>query len=87
MNEEHIVKVQALLTEWNPLGSQSAQISDLNNYEIEATDILFHIKKNNTVDQISKMITTVLNQAFGIHVEPVKCKIIAEQVQIMLKEK
>ncbi len=87
MNEEHIVKVQALLTEWNPLGNQSAQISDLNNYEIEATDILFHIKKNNTVDQISKMITTVLNQAFGIHVEPVKCKIIAEQVQIMLKEK
>lgn len=87
MNEEHIVKVQALLTEWNPLGNRSAQISDLNNYEIEAIDILFHIKKNNTVDQISKMISTVLNQAFGIHVDPVKCKIIAEQVQIMLKEK
>ena len=87
MNEEHIVKVQALLTEWNPLGNRSAQIIDLNNYEIEATDILFHIKKNNTVDQISKMIGTVLNQAFGIHVEPTKCKIIAEQVQLMLKEK
>jgi len=87
MNEEHIVKVQALLTEWNPLGNRSAQISDLNNYEIEATDILFHIKKNNTAGQISKMISTDLNQAFGIHVDPVKCKIIAEQVQIMLKEK
>ena len=87
MNEEHRVKVQALLTEWNPLGNRSAQIIDLNNYVIEATDILFHIKKNNTVDQISKIIGTVLNQAFGIHVEPVKCKIIAKQVQLILKEK
>ena len=87
MNEEHIVKVQALLTEWNPLGNRLSQIIDLNNNEIEATDILFHIKKNNTVDQISKIIGTVLNQAFGIHVKPAKCKKIAEQVQLMLKEK
>ena len=87
MNKEHIAKVQALLAEWNPIGKRSAQISDLNNYEIEATDILFHINKNNTVDQVNKMISTVINQAFGIHVDPVKCKIIAEQIHIMLKEK
>ena len=87
MNKEHIAKVKVLLTQWNPLGNNSAQISDLNNYEIEATDILWHIKKKNTVDQISKMIDSVLNQAFGIHVDPVKCKIIAEQIHIMLNKK
>jgi hypothetical protein len=86
MNKEHLSKVQALLTEWNPLGNRSVQISDLNNYEIEATDILWHIKKNNTVDQISKITHTVFNQAFGIHVEPVKCKSIAEQIHAMLNE-
>ncbi|WP_299672078.1 hypothetical protein [uncultured Polaribacter sp.] len=87
MNKEHIAKIQALLTEWNPLGKRSVQIGDLNNYEIEATDILFQIKKNNTVNQVSKMTSTVLNQAFGIHVDPVKCKIITEQIHIMLNER
>ena len=87
MNKEHIAKVKVLLSEWNPLGNKSVQINDLNNYEIEAIDILWHLKKKNTVSQISKMIDTVLNQAFGIHVDPVKCKIIAEQIHIMLNEK
>ena len=82
MNKEHISKVQGLLTEWNPLGKRSTKISDLNNYEIEAVDILFHIKKNNTIEQICKMISSVLNQAFNIHVDQAKCRIIAEQIQI-----
>ena len=43
MNEEHIRKVKRLLTSWNPLGERSNQISDLNEYETEAVDILFHI--------------------------------------------
>lgn len=87
MNKEHITKVQVLLTEWNPLGKRSVQITDLNNYEIEATDILWHVKKTNTMEQISKITNTVLSQAFGIHVEPVKCKIIAEQIHSILNEK
>lgn len=45
MKEEHITKVQALLSEWNPLGKQVTQLSDLNNYEAEAIDILFYIEK------------------------------------------
>lgn len=87
MNKEHITKIQVLLTEWNPLGKQSVQITDLNNYETEATDILWHVKKTNTVEQINKITNTVLSQAFGIHVEPIKCKIIAEQIHSILNEK
>lgn len=58
-----------MLSEWNPLGDQSSQISDLENYEIEATEILFHNNKKNSVGQMSKMINTVLGQAFGIDVK------------------
>ncbi|MGO3183782.1 MAG: hypothetical protein ACTIJ9_13220 [Aequorivita sp.] len=87
MNKEHITKVQALLTEWNPLGKRSAQISDLNNYEIEAIDILWHIKRSSTVKQISTIIDSVLNQAFGILVDPIKSKIIAEEIHRILNEK
>ena len=87
MNKEHLTKIQILLTEWNPLGERSSEISDLNNYEIEATDILWHAKKTNTVYQISRLTNSVLSQAFGIHVEPDKCKIIAEKIHSILKEK
>ncbi len=87
MNKEHITKVKVLLTEWNPLGKQSVQITDLNNYETEATDILWHVKKTNTVEQINKITNTVISQAFGIHLEPFKCKIIAERIHSILNEK
>ncbi|MDW5290988.1 hypothetical protein [Formosa sp. PL04] len=87
MNKEHITKVQVLLTEWNPLGKLSVQKTDLNNYETEATDILWYVKKTNTVEQINKITNTVLSQAFGIHVDPVKCKIIGEQIHSILNKK
>ena len=87
MNKEHINKVKVLLTEWNPLGKQSVQITDLNNYDTEATDILRHIKKTNTVERINKIINTVMSEAFGIHLEPFKSKIIAEQIHSILNEK
>ncbi|QTD37658.1 DUF1871 family protein [Polaribacter batillariae] len=64
MNKEHIAKVKILLTEWNPLGDRATQISDLNNYETEAIDILWHIKSKNTTDQISKLIDSVLKSSF-----------------------
>lgn len=87
MNEKHLNKVKVLLVEWNPLGQQSSLITDLNNYEIEATDILWHIKSNNTVDYINKMVNTVLSQAFGIQVDPVKCKSIAKKIHKIINEK
>lgn len=87
MNEEHITRLKALLTEWNPLGSRSSQIEDLDNYEIEAIDILSLIDKHNTVLQISKMINEVLSQAFKIYVDPARCSVIAEQIHLMLNGK
>ncbi|UWX55738.1 hypothetical protein NYZ99_04750 [Maribacter litopenaei] len=45
MNKKHVERLKDILSEWNPLSEQSSLISDLENYEIEATDILFHINK------------------------------------------
>ncbi len=87
MNKRHIEKLKDILSEWNPLGEQANQISDLDNYEIEATDILFHINKKSSVEQISKMISTVLEQAFRIDVEIKKSLEIANKIYLMLNKK
>lgn len=87
MNEKHIKKLKVILSEWNPLGDMASQISDLDDYETEATDILFHINKKNTVEQISKMIKTVLEQAFGINVDNEKSIAVANEVHSMINAK
>jgi len=87
MKEEHITKVQALLSEWNPLGKQVTQLSDLNNYEAEAIDILFYIEKNNTVKQIGEITNAVLNDAFDIDVDPLECQKVAKEIHLMLNKK
>ncbi|GAA3624193.1 DUF1871 family protein [Flavivirga jejuensis] len=87
MNKRHIEKLKDMLSEWNPLGEQANQISDLDNYDIEATDILFHIDKKNSVEQISKMVRSVLEQAFDIDVETKKSLEIANKIYLMLNKK
>ncbi len=87
MNKEHISRVKVLLTEWNPLGEKSVLIDDLNNYEIEATDILFYIKKRHTLIQINKIISTVMNQAFELNIKETESYYIAVKIAKLLKEK
>ncbi|OQA95656.1 MAG: hypothetical protein BWY22_02103 [Bacteroidetes bacterium ADurb.Bin217] len=45
MTQLQIDKVKKILIEWNPLGNRAKEISDLNNYETEAIDILFFFDK------------------------------------------
>jgi len=87
MNEKHIKKLKVILNEWNPLGDMASQISDLDDYETEATDILFHTNKKNTVEQISKIIKAVLEQAFGINVDNEKSVAVANEVHSMINAK
>jgi len=87
MNEKHIERLKHILTKWNPLGDQASQFDDLENYETEATDILFHVKKRYSVEQISKMIKEVLSQAFGINVNNEKSLTVAKEVHSMINEK
>ena len=87
MNKKHIERLKDILSEWNPLGDMASQISDLENYETEATDILFHINKKNSVEQISKMIKTVLGQAFGINADSKKSLVVANEIHAMINAK
>lgn len=87
MNKKHIERLKYILSEWNPLGDMANQITDLENYETEATDILFHINKKNSVEQISKMIKTILGQAFGINVDNEKSLAVANEIHSMINAK
>ena len=86
MNKKHIERLKGILSEWNPLGDEASGISDLENYETEATDILFHINIKYSVKQISKMIKTVLGQAFGINVDDEKSLAVANEIHLMINE-
>jgi hypothetical protein len=41
--DEILNKVKHVLNDWNPPGENASKIQDLNEYETEANDILFHI--------------------------------------------
>lgn len=87
MNKRDIKILKDILNEWNPLGEMATQISDLKNYETEATDILFHIDKKNSVKQISKIIKSVLGQAFDIDVDNEKSLEVASMIHSMINVK
>ncbi len=86
MNEEHIKKVKQILTTWNPLGNRANEISDLNNYQTEAIDILFHVSKNHSVGQIATLTKTVLNQAFNLEISKEEAKPYAKMIHKAIKE-
>jgi len=69
MDEQHIEKVKLLLTEWNPLGGKASQITNLENYETEAIDILFYIDKKSSTNYINKIMVDVLSQSFRLNLE------------------
>ena len=80
MNEEHIEKIKEILNGWNPLAEKANQISDLNEYNTEAVDILFHINteinfKNTKESQvrIRNIVKEVLNQAFDLYLTDKDC--------------
>src|SRR5690606_34947028 len=79
--EKESEDVQAILTTWNPLGSRSKEISDLDNYFTEANDILFHIrtnlhfpKKGDRQTRTVRIVRTVLNEAFGLSLTDSDCE-------------
>jgi hypothetical protein len=86
MNKIHIKKLKNILNDWNPLGEKSSLITDLEKYETEATDILFHINKKDSREQIVKVIKVVLFQAFSISVDDKKCHIVAKKIHLMINK-
>lgn len=67
MDEKLIQKTKRILMEWNPLRERAEEIKDLNDYETEAIDILWHLKKKPTAEEVETITRTVLEQAFDLH--------------------
>ena len=87
MDEKQIEKVKQILTDWNPLGERAKQIKDLNNYEIEAIDILFFLDKKTSVNQINKIMTQVLSEAYYLEIDLGISRKYAERIrQILIKK-
>jgi hypothetical protein len=86
MNQVQIDKVKQLLTEWNPLREKSVKVTDLNNYETEAIDILFLLNKKSSTDYVNKLMVKVLEEAFNIDVDPEESFKYAEKIRIINME-
>lgn len=85
MDEKLIEKIKLILTDWNPLGEQASQIPDLENYEIEAIDILFYLDKKSSINYINKIMVEVLNQAYGLDLKLEETKKYAEKIREIIK--
>ena len=86
MDDEQIDKVKLVLTNWNPLGEQVSKVADLDNYQIEAEDILFLIDKKSSIDRINKIMNTVISQAFGVYHDLSSTRKYAEKIRKILNE-
>jgi superfamily I DNA and/or RNA helicase len=93
MNQNKIEQFKAILKKWNPLGIAENNIADLNDYETEVDDIIFHLEieydfpeKSITQKQLSKIIKEVLNQAFDLHLTNSECDAHSEEILKILKD-
>ena len=86
ISENQIEKAKQLLTEWNPLGERSVEISDLNNYQTEAVDILFLLNKKSSVAYINKLMVKVLAEAFNLEIDLNESYTYAEKLREIINE-
>ena len=86
MDDEQIENVKQIMIEWNPLGDQASKIKDLDNYQIETEDILFHIDKKSSIDRINKIMTEVISEAFGVYYDLNNTRKYAERIKKILND-
>ena len=86
MDDKQIDKVKLGLTNWNTLGEHVSKVADLDNYQIEAEDILFLIDKKSSIDRINKIMNTVISQAFGAYHDLSSTRKYAEKIRKILNE-
>ena len=83
--DEQIQKVMQLLTQSNPLGDRASEIPDLDNYETEAADILFHIYISGPGTNPARIVRDVLNQAFDLSLSSDDCTDIGKEIEKIIK--
>ena len=86
MSDEHIQLLKSKLVELNPLGERANTILDLNDYQTETVDILFHVNKKDSRIRTEKIIRSVFEQAFYLELNEQDCKELTELVMKLKKE-
>lgn len=86
--------IKLILTDWNPLGSRKDKVKDLNNYETEAVDILFHLetgimfpKKGNPQTRARRIVKRVLNEAFYLSITDEECEEHSIKILNLIRQK
>jgi len=93
MNQKYIEKVKEILTAWNPLGDRAKEIKDLNNYETEAVDIIFHVnteihfkRKGDSLKRVQLIMKEVIEGAFSLDLDDDECRKPAEEIYNILSK-
>ena len=86
MDEAQITMVAEVLAEWNPLGVEARNISDLDGYRTEAIDMIatFHEALIGASEESRLM--NVLNQAFELSLSENDCAEATRKIALILKE-
>ena len=71
--DTQIRAVKRILTDWNPLGDESQRFPDLNEYNTEAIDILFHLKNPTHETDTTNTVRQILNEAFDLDLTREDC--------------
>jgi hypothetical protein len=79
-------EIQKVLVAWDPLGDAKSNVPDLNDYEIEASDIAFHISLVDSEAKARRVIQAVLNQAFYLDLSAAECKGPAREIWAKFKQ-
>lgn len=80
--DEKITEISELLTAWNPLGERAAAMTDLDNYQTEAMDILSTIELYGHSPK--KATSAVLQEAFLIDLEKTELDHYSRKIQAIL---
>ena len=87
-------EIKKVLVKWNPLGARSVEIKDLNDYETEANDIMYHIsipfqfsKKGSPEARVEKIVKEVLNEAFRLWLTDEECSAPSMKVMKIIESK
>lgn len=90
LDESEIRAVQQILTAWNPLGDQAAQISDLNDYRTEAMDILNYMGFRGIIfrrERTATLVQDILEGAFKIHLRSSDCEDAGRRIDAIVKRR
>jgi hypothetical protein len=85
LDEAQISKVARVLAEWNPLGSKTDTVSDLEGYRIEAIDIIMARQIWGRSVALEDTVSGILNQAFDLSLKPSECVAPAKKIQLILE--